>query len=135
MIFCDSNFIVDLFVKKFNNGKKNPRHFPAVKVWNSIDETKIISNLIRIEVINVLHLKHQKNRELIRKVNFTLLNDFEIIDDSDYYDEGLKKLLEFNERELSINECIYLAIMEDYGIEKIVSFDSHFDGCQIKRIY
>jgi predicted nucleic acid-binding protein len=56
-----------------------------------------------------------------------LLNDFKIIDDYTYYDDGFKNLQKYDER-LSINDCIYLSIMEDYGIEKIVSFDPDFDN-------
>lgn len=134
MIFFDTNVIVDCFIKKYNNGKENHRHLRAVELWKSVDETKIISNLVRIEVINILYLKHQKNVDLIRKVNSSLLNDFEIIDDSNYYDKGFEKLQEYYKR-LSINDCIYLAIMEDYDIEKIVSFDSDFDNKGIKRIH
>ncbi|MCL2157539.1 MAG: PIN domain-containing protein [Methanobrevibacter sp.] len=134
MIFFDTNVIIDFFIKKYKDGEKNPRHFHAVRLWNSSEDIKVISNLIRIEVINILYLKHKKTKDLIRKVNMGLLNDFVIIDDSDYFDEGLKKLQEFDER-LSINECIYLAIMEDYGIEEIVSFDSVFDYCDVRRLH
>jgi predicted nucleic acid-binding protein len=134
MIFFDSNVIIDFFVKKFSNGKENNKHFRAVKLWKTINETKIISNLVRVEVINILYLTHQKNKEFIEKVNSSLLNDFEIIDDSEYYDEGFEKLQKYNKK-ISINECVYLAIMEDYGIEKIASFDTNFDNHEVKRIY
>ena len=134
MIFFDTNVIVDCFIKKYKDGKKNHRHLRAVDLWKSVDETKIISNLVIIEVINILYLKLEKNKELVKKVYNILLNDFEIIDASKYYDLGLKKLQECDER-LSINDCIYLAIMEDYDIEKIVSFDSHFDNKGIRRIH
>ena len=134
MIFFDANVIIDFFVKKFNNGKENNKHLRAVKLWKSINETKIISNLVRVEVINVLYLTHQKNKDFIKKVNNSLLNDFEIIDDSEYYNEGFEKLQKYNKK-ISINECVYLAIMEDYGIEKIVSFDTNFDNHEVKRIY
>jgi len=134
MIFFDTNVIVDCFIKKYNDGKKNNRHQRAIELWNSVDETKIISNLVIVEVINILYLKLEKNKELVKKVYNILFNDFEIIEDSKYYNIGIKKLQKYDEK-LSINDCIYLAIMEDYGIEKIVSFDSHFDNKGVKRIY
>jgi len=134
MIFFDTNVIVDFFIKKFNNGENNPRHFRAVRLWNSSEDVKVICNLIRIEVLNLLYLKHQKSKDLIRKVNTGILNDFVIIDDSDYFDEGFKKLQEFDER-FSINDCICLAIMEDYGINEIVSFNSDFDYSQVRRFH
>ena len=134
MIFFDTNVIVDCFVKRYNDGQENPRHNHAVKLWESVEDVKVISNLVRIEVINILYLKHKKDKELIAKVYISLLNDFEIIDDSGYYDLGLKKIIESDEK-LSINDAIYLAIMEDYGIDKIASFDSSFDKRGIERIY
>jgi len=135
MIFFDSNVIVDCFIKKYSNGMENPRHKRAVELWKSISETKIISNLVRIEVINVLYLKHGKDKELIKKVYNGLLNDFEIIEDSEYYDYGFEKLYK-SSGNLSLTDCIYLAVMEDYDIKKIVSFDPSFDDYKgVKRIH
>jgi len=127
MIFIDTNIIVDYYIKRYNNGEKNPRHKRAIKLLDSIKDIKIISNLIRVEVINILYLKHNKNKELIRKVYNNMYTDFEIIDDSSYYDLAHEKLHECSER-LSINDCIYLTIMEDYDIKKIASFNSDFDN-------
>jgi len=134
MIFFDANVIVDYFIKRYIDGKENHRHQRAIELVESIDETKVISNLVMVEVINVLYLKYGKNKDFIKKVYTILFNDFEIIDDSEYYDIGLKKLLEYNHR-LSINDCIYLAIMEDYDIEKIVSFNPYFDNKGVNRVY
>ena len=133
MIFFDANVIIDCFIKEYANGKKNRKHQRAVELWGSAKETKVISNLVLVEVINVLYLKLEKDKEFIKKVYNILFNDFEIIDDSKYYNEGFKKFQEYDDR-LSINNCIYLAIMEDYGIEIIVSFDSDFDNKGIKRV-
>ena len=134
MIFFDANVIVDYFIKQYIDGKENHRHLRSVELVESTDDMKVISNLVLVEVINILYLKHKKNKDSIKKVYTILFNDFEIIDDSEYYNLGFKKLLEYNHR-LSINDCIYLAIMEDYGIEEIVSFDSHFDNKGIRRIH
>ena len=133
MIFFDTTVIIDCFIKKYNDGKENRRHKRAIELWNSVDETKIISNLVIVEVINILYLKLEKDKDMVKKVYNILFNDFEVIEDSKYYNIAINKLHEYDEQ-LSINDCIYLAIMEDYGIEKIVSFDSQFDNKGIKRI-
>ena len=134
MIFFDTGVIIDCFIMKYKNGLENPRHRRAVELWKSIKDTKITSNHVIIEVINILYLKHEKDKELIKKVYNGLLNDFEIIDDSEYYEEGFKKLYQYDER-ISINDCVSLAIMEDYGIKKVVSFNDSFDDKGIKRLH
>ena len=64
-----------------------------------------------------------------------MFTDFEIIDDSLYYDLTHEKLHETMERP-SINDCIYLAVMKDYNIKKTVSFDPDFDNKKgIMRIH
>jgi len=41
-----------------------------------------------------------------------------------------------NPERIPFNGCIFVALMEDYGINEILSFDSHFDlNKNIKRIY
>ncbi|MDR0911274.1 MAG: PIN domain-containing protein [Methanobrevibacter sp.] len=128
MIFFDTNFIVALYVNKLNNGEKHKDHDRAIQIWDDLknEKEKFISNLIIIEVMNVLNIKLKQNNDLLKKVYYAMYDDFKILDDTFLYNSGFKKLLKFKKR-LSINDCIYMSLMEELGINKIVSFDTHFD--------
>jgi predicted nucleic acid-binding protein len=46
----------------------------------------------------------------------------------------LKKILKYDNKDLSLFDCIYMAVMEELGISKIVTFDEHFQNKGIEVI-
>ncbi|WP_225370209.1 PIN domain-containing protein [Methanobrevibacter arboriphilus] len=48
----------------------------------------------------------------------------------------MKKILKYNDKNLSLFDCIYMAVIEELGIKKIATFDKHFnnkDGIEVIR--
>ena len=52
-------------------------------------------------------------------------NDFIVLDDSKYNHEALEYIKLYYPERIPFNDCIFMAIMEDYGINEILSFDNH----------
>jgi len=52
----------------------------------------------------------------------------------DIFKAAWDKFQRLAERGLSFTDCATLAIVEQYGIDYVMSFDRHFDGL-VKRIY
>ena len=131
MIFLDTNFIIACFIKR------DKYYNDVQRVWESIkNEEKVISKTIVIEVLNILNVQLKENIELSNKV-YAAMFDFMIIEDHLYHDEALKLMNKFySDNRLPFADCLYMALMESYGIEKIATFDKHFDlNKNINRIY
>jgi len=130
MIFIDANFIIALSVKKHDNYNR------ATEIWENIqNEEKITSKLIVTEVLNVLNLRLKQNIELSEKVYKFIANNTKILHDHNFHDKAMEYLKLYYPERLPFNDCVYMALMEDLGIMKILSFDNHFDLKNIKRIY
>ena len=52
----------------------------------------------------------------------------------DDFDRAWNKFQKFDDKLLSFTDCTSLAVIERHGIERIMSFDSEFDGL-LERIY
>ena len=131
MIFIDANFIIALSLKKHDNYNR------AIEIWKNIEnEEKITSKLIITEVLNVLNVRLKQNIDLSEKVYKFIANNTTILYDHDYHDEAMGYLKLYYPERIPFNDCIYMALMEDLGIDEILSFDGHFDlNKNIKRIY
>lgn len=131
MIFLDANFIVSLNLKKHDDYKK------AKKLWDLYkNEKTVISNLVIVEVITVLYVQLKHNLELIEKVYKFMMDELIIIDDSKYHDDALNLLKSYYPDRIPIADFIYMALMNDFKITDILSFDGHFDNKEnINRIY
>ena len=92
MIFLDANFFINLYVKG------NENHERAKEILKSIkNEELLTSKLVIMEVITVLNVKLKKDIGLISNVYKELNEDYKVISDIDFYDEGLEILIkEFN---------------------------------------
>jgi len=129
MIFIDSSFFIAIVNKNDN------WHNDSVKIAKRIaDSEKIVSNLIISEVITSINtLLGGKLAKLIYdniKDNYTIVNE-----NRNLYDNSIFKLINFDGT-LSFTDCLSLQIMQEMGINQIVSFDSDFDKInKIKRIY
>ncbi|MCL2157736.1 MAG: type II toxin-antitoxin system VapC family toxin [Methanobrevibacter sp.] len=134
MIFLDANYFINLSVKT------NKHHERAKEIRTLIKyEEKIISNLVIMEVISVLNVRLKQSPDLLLKVYNDLNRVYRIINDTSFHGMGfeiLQKEFKKNKERLPLFDCVYIAIMEELGIKKIVSFDGHFDNKEnIKRIH
>lgn len=130
MIFLDANFIIDLFVNTEDN------HNKAVQIYKEIrDEQLIISNSIIIEVMNVLNIKLKVSKEILEKSYIKLsAGKFRIVEDTSLYDNTIKRQMKYLPQRLSFNDCLYIEVMKQLGIEKIVTFDKHFSNKDVEVI-
>ena len=131
MIFLDANFIIAYSLKRHDNYDR------ANEIWETLEKKdKIISDLIILEVLNVLNTVLKTNVELTEKVYKFMTNDLIVLHDNEYYDKGMKHLKEYYPKRIQFSDCVYMALMEDLGIKKIATFDKHFDlNKNIKRIH
>ncbi|BBL62792.1 hypothetical protein MARBORIA2_11240 [Methanobrevibacter arboriphilus] len=130
MIFADANFLIALFVKDHKFNKR------ALKIWNKINhETIIISNSIILEVMTVLNIKLKVSKELLEKV-YNRLNSgkFGIVEDINLYNNTMERMVNYLPKRLPFFDCLYIEIMKELGINKIVTFDEHFNIEDIKII-
>ena len=132
MIFLDASFIISYFLKKHEDHKR------TAELWEKYeDKERIISNLIIAEVSNVLHSRLKVNFELTQKVFKFMSNDLILLDDTSYYQYALDIMNSFySVTRVPFFDCVYMALTEDYGINKMLSLDSHFDlNKNIKMIF
>ena len=128
MIFLDANFLINLYVET------NNYHERANEIYNLIEnEEKVISNLVIMEVITVMNIKLKLDLDLISEVYEELNIAYKILNDVNFYNKGFAILNgEFNKNKerMSLFDCVYVALMNDLGIEKIATFDDHFDNIE-----
>lgn len=130
MIFADANFLIALFVKDHKFNKR------ALKIWDKINhENIIISNSIILEVMTVLNIKLKVSKELLEKV-YNRLNSgkFGIVEDINLYNNTMERMVNYLPKRLPFFDCLYIEIMKELGINKIVTFDEHFNIEDIKII-
>jgi len=71
----------------------------------------------------------------IKRVYEELNNKYRVIEDNYYYDRTITRVLKDKKR-LPFFDNLYIVLMEDLGIKKIVSFDKHFHNIDgIERIH
>ncbi len=126
MIFLDANFLINLYVET------NNYHERANEIYNLIEnEEKVISNLVIMEVITVMNIKLKLDLDLISEVYEELNIAYKILNDANFYNKGfaiLNKEFNKNKERMPLFDCVYVALMNDLGIEKIATFDDHFDN-------
>lgn len=126
MIFLDANFLINLYVETSNE------HGRANEIYNLIEkEEKVISNLVIMEVITVMNIKLKLDLDLISEVYEELNIAYKILNDVNFYNKGFAILNgEFNKNKerMPLFDCVYVALMNDLCIEKIATFDDHFDN-------
>jgi len=130
MIFLDANFIIDLFVDTEDNHEK------AVQIYKKIrDKQLIISNSIILEVMTVLNMKLKVSKEILNK-SYNRLNGgkFKIVEDVPLYNETMERMVSYLPQRLPFWDCLYIELMEQLGIEKIATFDKHFNNKGIEVI-
>ena len=89
------------------------------------------SDYIFDETITLLIVRTKKNQSVCEYGNSILTSGIiEIIK----VDNGWEKFSMFEDKVISFTDCTTLAIMEELKIDKIMSFDKHFDGISPKVI-
>ncbi|MDR3063022.1 MAG: PIN domain-containing protein [Methanobrevibacter sp.] len=129
MIFLDANYIISLFIEN------HEFHERAKEIDESlVGKEQIISRLVISEVITILNIRLKASNEVIERAYHQMHNYYEIIEDHYFYDKGLEKILKYDDKDLSLFDCVYMAIMEELGIKQIVTFDKHFNNKGIRVI-
>ena len=119
MYFLDTTFIVGLLVST------DQWHEQAVEIYNKIkNEELIISKLVIAETITIL--KNKLSTKDIREIYRNLPNMFKIIEDASFFDEAMEIFIKYNS-EISFFDSMYVFLMKNENILKLVSFDHDFD--------
>lgn len=127
MIFLDSSFLIALFVPN------DQWHNDAVRVYNDIKNDKlVISKMVIAETITLLRLNLET--KFIREIYKNINNLFLVLDDGNYFDKAMKNFIKY-EGSISFFDSMYLYLMKKEGIYEIASFDSDFDGKNVKRVF
>jgi predicted nucleic acid-binding protein len=129
MIFLDANYIISLFIEGHEFHEKAEEIDKRL-----VGKEQIISRLVISEVITVLNIKLKASNEVIERAYHQMYNYYEIIEDHYFHDKGIEKILKYDDKDLSLFDCIYMAIMEELGIHQIVTFDKHFNNKGIEVI-
>jgi len=130
VIFLDANFLMSLFIKT------EKHHDIAIKIYEKIKEERlIISNSIILEVMTVSNIKIKVAPEKLKEIYINLNSDlFEIFEDIEIYDDTMERQLSYHPQRLPFFDCLYIELMEQLGIKKIVTFDKHFNNKGIEII-
>ncbi len=86
-----------------------------------------------MEVITVMNIKLKLDLDLISEVYEELNIAYKVLNDTNFYNKGfdiLKREFNRNKEKISLFDCVYVALMKDLGIEKIATFDDHFDNIE-----
>lgn len=119
MYFLDTSFLVGLFVTN------DQWHSQAIEIYQKIKNKKlIISKLVIAETITILKNK-LKTRE-IREIYNNISRLFYVIEDSNSFDGAMNEFVKYDSQ-ISFFDSMYIFIMKEEHIDKIVSFDNDFD--------
>lgn len=103
------------------------QHERALKLAQNIEnEDQIISRVVLGETINILNNKLKIDKKLLGEIYEALINDYIFIEDNYHYEEALNKVISYKKR-LPFFDFITMSVMGDLKINRIVSFDEHFD--------
>jgi predicted nucleic acid-binding protein len=122
VIFLDTNFLVSFYIDEEEEHKRANKIMEKIK-----NKEKIISRVIIAETVNLLNTKLKIDKNKIEKTYNKLIEDYTLIEDHYFYDNALRKTIDW-ERRLPYFDFVIISVMENLGIEKIASFDKHFDN-------
>ena len=81
-------------------------------------------------------MRFKSNIELSTKVCNFIFDRSIVINDCSYHKEAFNIMDYYYPNRIPFADCLYLALMYDLGIKKIVSFDKHFNNIEgIERIH
>lgn len=121
-IFFDSNYYIGLVNELDSNYKK------SVALSNRLKEESykpVISNFIFLEVVTVVSQRVGRKSSII--TGESLKNKAEIINISDSLEEKTWELFkQIKDKDVSFIDCSTIIVMRDKKINKLVTFDQHF---------
>lgn len=128
-IFLDTSFIVSSIIKTDFNHEKAKKLIINEDLLNN---ECYISNLIINEIVTVIGNKLGLTAaieayELVND-NFNILNEYEI----NNFNDKVLDVYRLTNTKLSFTDSSIIILMQEYGIEKLVSFDKEFK--RIKNI-
>ena len=89
-----------------------------------------------METFNILNTKRKENIDLQNKVCNFILDELIILNDHTHHRRAFDIMNNLYSNRIQFADCLYMALMDDYGIKEIATFDSHFDNKEgITRIY
>ena len=122
MIFLDANYLVSYYIDSEYHHKR------ALEIYGKIkDKEQIISKSVIAETINILHNKIKANFHDIEIIYNELNNKYPVIEDQYFYDKAVLRVLHDKKR-LPFFDNLYITLMEELKIKKIVTFDKHFNN-------
>jgi len=130
MIFLDANYIIALFTDEHEFYERANRIYENIK-----DEKLVIANSVILEVMTVLNIKLKVSKEKLEEVYNTLNSGkFGIIEDLTFYDDSMKRQINYLPQRLPFFDCLYIEIMNQVDIKKIVTFDEHLNDKEIEVV-
>lgn len=118
MIFIDTTFLIALLFKT------DPLHEKALIIADSINERKVINNTVLCETLNSFSGKGGK----IGKELYSVINEMFDIKYLDFSDYGMAMDIYLNyDSSINYSDCTILTTMFQNKINKIATFDSHFE--------
>lgn len=122
-IFLDTSFIVSSIIKTDSNHEKAKKLIINEDLLNN---ECYISNLIINEIVTVIGNKLGLTAaieayELVND-NFNILNEYEI----NNFNDKVLDVYRLTNTKLSFTDSSIIILMQEYGIENLVSFDKEF---------
>ena len=131
-IFIDTNIFAAAKLKNDVDYKRSKQLLEDA-LFGKFDQV-FTSDYIFDEVMTLLIMR-TKNHKLVYEYGNSILlsNIIDIIKvNDDIFESAWEKFRMFKDKLLSFTDCTTLAVMEDLNIERIISFDKHFEGIEPK---
>lgn len=130
-IFIDTDFLIAL------NDTDDVLHQKAIKILGSLSQRKtsaFLSTNIILETLTILSQRISKKKALelldeLRSGKYIIIHP-----DEDLVFEGEKIFRQVRSKNVSYSDCLSFAVMREYKIEQVLSFDIHFKKQGFKRI-
>src|SRR3990170_9110123 len=128
MIIIDSNFYIALAKDD------DPNHKQAANIIKKINASKGTTEDILKETLTVINQRNGKQASI--KFYEYILEDTEIFPvESKHFELGLQIFLDPKlNKNIPVIDCTTATVCKDKGIQKIVTFDSHFKSFSLKTI-
>ena len=120
-IFVDSNYFIALY------RVSDSLHTEAIKIAGILNKegvVLVVSNFVFAEIVTVL--SQREGKELARMVGETILTNRQV--EHIHIDQALHKksweiFHELSEKDISFVDCSIIAVMREYDIKELLTFD------------